>query len=111
MLRHPVLYPNLVQILIFLAAMDVMLTHTILQLGGLEANPLAARVIERGGTLGMSLYKFSLITVFVLIMQYIGFKHVDSGRKLASAGILISMLPIAVGLMMLPTLIGAYLAS
>ncbi|GAB5495554.1 MAG: hypothetical protein Phyf2KO_06340 [Phycisphaerales bacterium] len=111
MLRHPVLYPNLVKALVFLAAMDVMLTHIILQLGGFEANPIAAHVIERGGTLAMSLYKFSLITVFVLIMQYIGIKHADSGRRLASAGVLISMLPIAVGLMTLPTLVSYYFSE
>jgi hypothetical protein len=109
MLRHEVLYPNLEKILLFLASMDVMLTHTILGLGGMEANPLAARVIELGGTLGMSIYKFSLIALFVIIMEYIGTRQIQSGRRLANAGIAISMLPIVVGLMTLPSLVYMYL--
>ncbi len=108
MLRHKVLYPELEKTLLFLAAMDVMLTHTILNLGGVEANPLAARVFEQGGTLAMSIYKFSLIAIFVIILEFVGARQIQSGRRLANAGIAISMLPIVVGLMVLPPLVHMY---
>ncbi|RNC81772.1 MAG: hypothetical protein ED559_08300 [Phycisphaera sp.] len=101
-LRQNVHYPHREKVLLFLASMDVMLTHTILNLGGVEANPLAARVFEQGGTFGMSIYKFALLTLFVVILEYIGSKHFESGRKLASAGIAISLFPVVVGLMTLP---------
>ncbi len=104
-LKQDVLYPQLVLALVFLAAMDVMLTHTILELGGVEANPLAARVFETAGTFGMSIYKFTLLALYLLILQFIGSRSDGSGRKLAGAGVLISMFPIAVALIVLPSLV------
>ncbi len=109
--RHQVLYPGWEMLLLFLASLDVMLTHTILTLGGVEANPLAARVFDQAGTLGMSVYKFALIGLFVLIMEYVGTKQLASGRRLATAGVAISVLPVAVALMMIPELMLVYVAS
>lgn len=111
MLRQNTLYPGPEMLLLVLAALDVMLTHTVLYLGGVEANPLAARVIERGGTLGMSIYKFSLIALFVLIVEFIGARRIESGRRLASAGLAISVVPIVVAFMLMPALVGEYVAG
>lgn len=111
MLHHQVLYPAQAMLLLFLASLDVMLTHAVLHLGGIEANPLAARVFSTAGTLGMSLYKFALIGLFLLIMEYIGTKQIISGRRLATAGIAISLLPVAVSLMVLPELVMSFMAS
>lgn len=111
MLRQKSIYPGPVMALLFLASLDVMLTYAVLTLGGVEANPLAARVIERGGTLGMSVYKFTLITFFVLVVEYIGSRQLASGRRLAAVGIAISLLPVLVALMILPGLIGSALRT
>lgn len=111
MLRERVLYPVQEPLILMLASLDVMLTHAVLTLGGVEANPLAARVFERGGTLGMSVYKFALIALFVLIVEYIGTRQQASGRRLAHAGIAISLLPVVVALMILPELIMGYVTG
>ncbi len=111
MLRQQVLYPGREMLLLLLASLDVMLTHLILNLGGVEANPLAARVFDQAGTLGMSVYKFALIGLFVLIMEYVGTKQLVSGRRLATAGIAISSLPVVVALLLLPELMLAYVAA
>ena len=111
MLRQNTLYPGPEMLLLFLASLDVMLTHAVLALGGVEANPLAARVFNQAGTLGMSVYKFALIGLFVLILEFIGARQIASGRKLATAGIAISLLPIAVALMILPRLMMNYVAG
>ncbi len=111
MLRQNTLYPGPEMILLFLASLDVMLTHTILHLGGVEANPLAARVFDQAGTFGMSLYKFALIGFFVLVVEFIGTREFASGRRLATVGIAISMLPIVVALMILPRLMLNYVAG
>ena len=108
MFRREVRYPKLEQILLFIAAMDVMLTHLILGLGGVEANPLALRVVDGGGTLGMSLYKFALVAVVVCIVEFIGARRDATGRLLAKAAIGINMFPIVVALMILPSLFVTY---
>ena len=108
MFHREVLYPKLEQILVFVAALDVMLTHLILRLGGVEANPVAMRIFERGGTLGISLYKFALLALVVFLVESIGARRVNTGRMLVKAAIGINMLPIVVALIILPSLVAAY---
>lgn len=90
-----VLHPNLYLWLVFFGAMDVILTRVILFFGGIEVNPLANEVIKAFGVPGMSVFKFSIIAMVILICEYIGRIRPRTGRGLAFVSVMISMAPIA----------------
>ena len=52
-------FPNLYLWLVFLSALDVVLTRVILYFGGTEVNPVADWVIVQWGQMGLSLFKFA----------------------------------------------------
>ena len=68
---------------VFVAALDIILTWTILGLGGREVNALADAVIRYRGLPGLILYKFSL-TIFVIVMcEFIGRRKPATGKALS----------------------------
>jgi hypothetical protein len=50
---------------------DIVLTALAFRYGGWEANLLAAWVIRRFGIMGLAYYKFTLVTLVILITQYV----------------------------------------
>jgi len=90
------LYPNQYVWFVFVAALDIMLTWTILGIGGREVNLLADAVIAYRGLAGLILFKFSL-TVFVILMsESIGRRRYQTGRSLAEWSVAISAIPVVV---------------
>ncbi|MEX2217469.1 MAG: DUF5658 family protein [Phycisphaerales bacterium] len=80
--------------------LDILVTHFILsQLGGWEVNVLAARLIERYGVWGLVALKYSTVVVVVLVCEYVGRRRPRVGRGLAAAAIVISALPVGLGLL------------
>ena len=59
---------------------DVVLSALTFKYGGWEANPLAAAIIHRFGVMGLSFYKFALVTFVILICQYIYPTHPKTAR-------------------------------
>ena len=96
-----VLYPNLYLWLVFLSALDVILTRVILFFGGIEVNPLANWIINTFGVPGMSVFKFSVVVFVILTCEYIGRIRPRTGRNLAIASVLITMMPITWSSMLL----------
>jgi len=100
--RRGVYYPTEYSWLVFLAAMDVMLTLLIIHgLGGSEANPIALWVLNTGGPRGMIVFKFAAIVLVVLICEFIGRRRFELGRRLARVGVGISAIPIVVAALQL----------
>ena len=95
--------PNYYTWLVFVSAMDIMMTWTILHLGGSEANPVADAVILRWGLGGMIAFKFAIVVFFVVMCEWVARKRRETGRVLASCGIMISAFPsvYAAGLMLI----------
>lgn len=87
-------FPNLYLWLVFLSALDVVLTRVILYFGGQEVNPLADRVIAWGGQMGMSLFKFSIVAFVILICEYTARLDLKMARRLALVGCIITALPV-----------------
>lgn len=96
MFGKPVLYPGVYPWFVLVASLDIMLTWIILQMGGREANVIAARVIEAAGLPGMTAFKFASVIVVVGICEYIGRRRAETGRRLAGCAVCISCVPIAV---------------
>jgi len=65
---------------------DLILTGVAFYLGATEANPAANWVIRRFGLMGMSFYKFALVTAVILICQFIYPTHPKIARGILVAG-------------------------
>jgi len=89
-----VLYPNLYLWLIFVSALDVVLTRVILFFGGTEVNPIADWILADYGRMGMSVFKFIIVAFVVICCEIIGRQKWKVGRNLARASIVISMTPV-----------------
>ena len=90
------LFPNQYVWFVFVAALDIMLTWTVLGIGGREINLLADAVISYRGLAGLILFKFSL-TVFVILMsEFVGRRRYQTGRSLAEWSVAISAIPVVV---------------
>lgn len=87
-------FPNLYLWLVFLSALDVVLTRVILYFNGTELNPLAAWIIARGGQLGMSLFKFAIVAFVIIICEYTARVDTKMSRRLALAGCVITAVPV-----------------
>ena len=96
-------YPNLYTWFVFLASLDVMLTYMVLQLGGYEANELAATVMRTAGWHGMIAYKFVLVTVVILLCELIARRDAHWGRRLGAIGIGMTCVPVVLAFVLLAT--------
>lgn len=87
-------FPNLYLWLVFLSALDVMLTRVILYFGGTEVNPLANWIISQWGQMGMSLFKFAIVAFVIIICEYTSRMDFVMAYRLALAGCIITALPV-----------------
>ena len=90
------LYPNLYVWFVFLAALDIMITWTVLGMGGRETNFLADAVISYRGLPGLILFKLALTLFVILMAEIIGRRKHKTGRSLAEWAVAISAIPIVV---------------
>ena len=98
-LRVPMRYPNEYVWLVFVSAMDLIMTWIILKrYGGYEANQVADFVITRFGSTGLVLFKFAIVMFVILICEIVGRQNESRGRWLARVGVGISALPLGVSL-------------
>jgi hypothetical protein len=97
----PVLYENHYTWFVLVSALDLMLTWVVLQLGGREANGLAAAVLERFGLEGMIYFKFALVVFVIALCEIVGRRDRGAGRKLATWAVALTCVPllVAVGLL------------
>ena len=99
--RTHVRYPNLYAWLVLVSSLDVMLTWTILHVGGLEANPLARAIVERFGLPGMVLFKMAIVVLAIVIGEEIGRRDVALGRRYVCYAIALSATPVVLALLLL----------
>jgi hypothetical protein len=95
------LYPNLYTWLLFVSALDVMLTWVVLYYGGREANALADAVIHHLGLPGLVAFKFALVLLVIILCEVVGRKRPRTGQKLAAAGIAITLVPVVIAFALL----------
>ena len=95
------LYPNRYVWLVFLSAADVMLTFVILWFDGREVNGVADWILQRFGIGGMAIYKFALVTLAILIIEYVGRQKEPTGRRMAEWAIALTCIPVVVAFTLL----------
>jgi hypothetical protein len=96
-----VLYPTQYVWFVFFSAMDVMMTWIVLWHGGREVNHWANTILQRWGLTGLVIFKFALVIVIILICEAVGHRHRAAGKKLATAAIAITCLPVALSFVLL----------
>lgn len=96
--RRAVLYPNVYVWFVFLAALDIVFTWMILHREGSELNWLASLVIEHGGVYGVAAYKFGLAVVVITVCEIVGRRRYSIGRRLAKAAVVLTAVPVVVGI-------------
>ncbi len=100
-LSKHVVFPNGYVWFVFLSALDIMLTRVILRLGGSEANGIAHKIVRNYGIVGLVAYKFLLVTLVILICEYIGRRKKEAARILLSIGIMCTCLPVLIAFALL----------
>jgi hypothetical protein len=96
-LRDKVLYPDRYAWFILTSSLDILLTHAILHhfadFGGREMNTIADWVIRRFDIWGAIGLKFLTVAVVILVCEVVGRRRKQTGARLASAVLAISVFP------------------
>ncbi len=98
MAKEPVLYPGLYPWFVLAAALDVMLTWIILgpPMGGVEVNPIAARVIDTGGITAATYFKFATVMVVMFLAEFIGRRNDLMGKRVLGLAVLCNVAVVVV---------------
>ncbi len=105
-----VLYPDHYAWYLLGSALDIVVTTFILEHMGLgnehgvepvgrEVNVLAARLIDVMGIWGLIALKFSTVIVVILVCETVGRRRPRLGRALATTAVVLSALPVGLGLL------------
>ena len=95
------LYPRLYPWYALMALLDVLVTAVVLEVGGYEANGLAARILEFAGILGLLAFKLASVVLVISICEVVGRRKETTARRLAEWAVAITAIPVAVGLVQL----------
>ena len=95
------LYPRLYPWYAAMAMLDVLITGVTLEVGGYEANGLAARILELAGILGLLVFKLASVVLVIAICEVVGRRKEPTARRLAEWAVAITAIPVAVGLVQL----------
>lgn len=101
------LYPDHYAWYILASSLDVMVTYFIIwRLGGREVNAVANHLVQQYGHWGLIMLKFSSIVLVVAICEWVGRQRELRGRRLATAAVVISALPVGAGLVQIFAWVG-----
>lgn len=90
-----VLYPDLYCWYVLFATLDIIITTIVLEYYGMmEANAIAAGVIEQYGFIGLVPFKFATVALVLLICEYVGRVRPRTGLRVAQAAVALSCFPI-----------------
>ena len=77
------------------------LTYVVLWFGGAEVNAVARWVLERFGIAGMTVFKFVLVVIVILICQTVGLRRESTGRRLAEWAVALTFVPVVFSFVLL----------
>lgn len=86
--RH-VMFPNHYAWFVLASTLDILMTAIVLNLGGIEVNPIADFVIGRFGMHGAMIFKFLMVIFVVCMCEMIGRRNLARGRQVASFAIIV----------------------
>lgn len=90
-----VLYPDLYCWYVLFATLDIIITTIVLDYYGMvEANVIAAGLIERYGFVGLVPFKFATVALVLSICEYVGRVRPRTGLRVAQTAVGLSCVPI-----------------
>lgn len=89
---------NLYHWYVLLAVLDILVTATVLNLGGAEVNPIARNLLEAFGIAGLVMLKAASVVLVIGICEFIARRTPARARTLAFAAVALSAFPVVVGL-------------
>ena len=95
------LFPQRYLWFIVFSALDVLLTFVILQLGGREANPVADWVLQTLGIAGMTVFKFALVSLVIVLIEIVGRRDMPAGRRMTLYAIALTMTPVVISVILI----------
>lgn len=98
--KRALLYQDHYSWYLLAASLDVMVTTAIIEhFEGREVNKLANHLIEQYGLWGLVGLKFSTVIFVIMVCEYLGRRSYSRGRGLATLAIVVSALPVGLGLL------------
>ena len=82
---------------IIVSTLDVIFTWIVLSMGGTEVNPFAAAILHDWGEhafFGISIYKYALVVLVVIISENVGRMRYRTGQMLATLAVVITSVPV-----------------
>ena len=83
---------------VLLAVLDVLVTATVLNLGGSEVNPIARNLLEAFGIAGLVMLKAVSVVLVIGVCEIVARRTPTRARTLAFAAVALSAFPVVVGL-------------
>jgi len=80
-----------------LAFLDIVLTWSVLRLGGAEANWIAQAAVQAWGVWGLIWIKAITVVAVVMIAEYVGRRRPGLGWGLAALAVALNLLPVVIG--------------
>lgn len=97
--KRALLYQDHYSWYLLAASLDVMVTTAIIEhFNGREVNKLANHLIEQYGLWGLVGLKFSTVIFVIMVCEFLGRRNFAKGKRLATLAIVISALPVGLGL-------------
>ena len=97
--RADVIYPGRYVWYIFVSALDVILTETVIEhFGAEEVNTIANQMLQEFGVMGLVGLKLSTVILVILICDTVGRRQYETGRRLAEWAIALSVVPVVISL-------------
>ncbi len=94
-----VLFPDLYAWFVLASALDILLTHSIIQhLGGVEVNTIADWFIRTFDWWGAIVLKFATVLFVIGVCEVVGQRRARRGRFLATLAVILGFLPVTAGL-------------
>lgn len=97
-MRRPVVFPDLYAWYVLLAALDILVTWTVLSIGGAEVNPIARALLELFDVAGLVFLKAASVVLVICVCEILARRSPGRARLLAGGAVVISAYPVAVGL-------------
>lgn len=92
--RYAALYPSRYSWYVFVSALDVILTTVLLHLGAEEVNVIANWVLGRWNIAGMVVFKFVLVSLVLVICEFVGRRRPRLGKWLIEWAVGITCIPV-----------------
>ncbi len=104
--RHPLPLQTETSLFILVNVLDIFMTRIVLEVGGVEANPVAKYFLDLWGHYGLIWFKLAIVTFVCVIAQVIAINRLKTARGLLIVGTLLVFAVVAYGVSLIMQHVG-----